>query len=541
MPRNPTNKANENPRALASGAFAILGMDVVSFSTYTQVEQVQIISELNKFIQEALSGRSLDEGDYLWSSAGDGGYITFLDPSAPDVPLDVVFAIFERVKSTGSRGLLRRGFLIRAGLHAGTVQEGLDMAGKTNIWGVGINETARIVSIADNSQLLVSKEYHDLFAKHLQGSEYLFGRTFQRTVKHGVSVQVMNADKRDLGLTQEEAESRRWNCIGASWHRTVSEYEAFISDALWCRDSVAAIAAASFLLRLGEEQKVREMCEVISLQGNSVETPRAAKQAYLSHLPPVLLLDAIRKIKPRMVKAGERICTKGESADSCFFVASGRLMVQIPGGGAPVVIKAGDIVGEFSLWIPGLRRTATVEAEQDSLLLELSHADFTVILEHNHEIAASVYSVIKGRVVQNVFNSKSIFPIPKSPARDEVEGRAVCNRYPAGEVLNLKEDCFILFFGKVAISVADKKRLEISAAGRFDQLPVIGITSQIGAPDGRRADVLADSFAIRISQAKLLELRSASEDVAAAWSALCGRRLHEAGISLAGFAEAGAS
>jgi hypothetical protein len=508
-----------------------LGIDVVRFSTYSQSEQIQIIGELTRFIQEALSGRSLKERDYYWSSAGDGGYITFLSPSAGDVPLDVAFAVFEKVRGTAGRESLRKGFLIRGGLHAGTVQEGLDLAGKKNIFGIGINETARILSIADDSQLLVSREYHDLFAKHVQRSEYGFGEPFQRTVKHGVTMQVMNANKRELGMPQEDAESNRWNCIGSLWHKVASDYETFISDALWCHDPVAAIAASCFLLKLGEEKRVREMCDKISHTGESPECTRAPKHSYLSHLPPHLLLEVIRSMKPRTVAAGEAVCNQGDLANSCFFVASGQVVVKIPGGGR-VPIKAADIVGEFSLWIPGLRRTATVEAEQYSLLLELAHEDFSKILTRNHDIEESVYSVTKRRVIQNVFNSTSIFPGPRTPNRDDIENGAVCEMRKAGSVLNLDKHCYVLFFGKVAITVAETTRLEISAEGRFDQLPVVGINSQIGDPDGGEAQVLDNIFAVRIEQTDLQKLRLASADIDMAWSALFGRRLHEAGVSL---------
>jgi hypothetical protein len=173
-----------------------------------------------------------------------------------------------------------------------------------------------------------------------------------------------------------------------------------------------------------------------------------------------------------------------------------------------------------------------VEAEQYSLLLELAHEDFSKILTRNHDIEESVYSVTKRRVIQNVFNSTSIFPGPRTPNRDDIENGAVCEMRKAGSVLNLDKHCYVLFFGKVAITVAETTRLEISAEGRFDQLPVVGINSQIGDPDGGEAQVLDNIFAVRIEQTDLQKLRLASADIDMAWSALFGRRLHEAGVSL---------
>jgi hypothetical protein len=236
-------------------------------------------------------------------------------------------------------------------------------------------------------------------------------------------------------------------------------------------------------------------------------------------------------MKPRIVAAGDVVCHEGDVADTCFFIASGQIVVKIPGA-AECPIKAGDIVGEFSLWIPGLRRTASMAAEQYCLLLELAHKDFTKILTRNQDTAAAVYSVIKSRIIQNVFNSRSIFPGSRTPDRDELETGAICEIYKAGSELNLDDYCYVLFFGRVAITVAETRRLEISSEGRFDQLAVVGINSQIGKPDGGRAEALCDTFAVRINQSDLQKLRRSSPDIDIAWSALCGRRLHEAGLSL---------
>ena len=363
---------------------------MVGFSTFVQAEQIQIVSDLNRFITEALLSKSIAKKDYSWSNAGDGGYVTFLKPSLGSAPLDVAFAVFEKVRETAlQHGSLRKPFQIRAALHAGTVEEGLDLAGSTNIWGVGINETARILSVAADSQLLVSREYHDLFAKHHQNSDHEFGEPFQRTVKHGITMHVMNASKRELGLPEGQARGQRWNRIGDLWGYAVRSYQDLIVDALACQDCIAAIAAACFLVKLGDNERVAQLCEQISNRGTA-QGSRGAQHSIFSNLSPVALENAIRKMTPRITSPGDVICKEGERADSCFFVVSGQVVVRLPGAD-PIPIKVGNIVGEFSLLIPGLRRTATVVADQPGLLLELRHSDFAEVLAPNIDIANCIF------------------------------------------------------------------------------------------------------------------------------------------------------
>ena len=98
----------------AVGAYAILGMDVVSFSTRDEESQVELIKRLMRYVKESVQFHSLAEKDFRWSPAGDGGYLTFVNPEAGTCAINVAFSIFEKVAAGEVRGAPREKFTIRA-------------------------------------------------------------------------------------------------------------------------------------------------------------------------------------------------------------------------------------------------------------------------------------------------------------------------------------------------------------------------------------------------------------------------------------------
>jgi len=519
----------------AVGAYAILGMDVVSFSTLDEDSQVAIIKRLMRYVRESVLYHSLGEGDYRWSPAGDGGYLTFVNPDAGRAAINVAFSIFEKVGSSEVRGGSRDRFTIRAALHAGTVREEVDLGRDTNIWGMGINTTARILSVSEENQLLVSKQYFDTYIKERREQEFSFGDPYFRTVKHGVVVEVMNASRAGSPcLNCDEAGGKRWRYLGGLWRKTIQEYEFLIADTMRSGDPVAAIAAAKYLLEMGEESKVRQLCKILSEQTTDPDCDFPPQRHILfSAMPADVLLNVVRSITPRVVQPGDVICNQGTAAESCFFPVSGKIVLDVPGRDGPSPVKKGHILGEFSLWIPNLQRTARIRSLDPGLVLELGHRSLSAVLQQHPDVADVVYSLVRRRIIENVFLSPAMFPGLQKLVDENLSGfGAVCSKAPAGETLALSENAFVLLIGKVRICCTNGATLDIAAEGRFDLLPVVGIYSGIGRPDGDTAEVLEDTVAVQISHSVLADLQERFPAVARLWSGLCGERLHEAHWSL---------
>jgi CRP/FNR family cyclic AMP-dependent transcriptional regulator len=92
----------------------------------------------------------------------------------------------------------------------------------------------------------------------------------------------------------------------------------------------------------------------------------------------------------RRVRRGQILFAEGDPADSLLVLASGRLRVLVSSveGGQLVlrVIIPGDSVGEIGC-LDGGPRSATVEAVQDSLLVQLSASDLLALVERRPQLA----------------------------------------------------------------------------------------------------------------------------------------------------------
>lgn len=523
-----------------TGIHAILGLDIVDFSTFPDELALMVIGQLMAFVTQALAFHGIGEDAYRWSPAGDGGYITFTSDAACRQAVDVAFSVFESVQRANID------FQIRAGLHAGSVSERQDIGRALNIWGMGINIAARIVSVAAPGQLLISREYHDQYRKDLgrptaagnsaQQSKlaYDFGEPFQRTVKHGAKVEVMNASRPGVCIGSEKEAIGRWKYIGLLWSETVKQYEHLISDAMHSRQPTAAFAAAQCLLALHEDKAAITLCNMLSNQEPDPECEYPPSQhQILSAMPGPVLLEVLRRMTLRPTNAGDFICRAGESAESCFLPVSGKLDVDMAGRERKRELANGEIFGEFGMWVPGISRTATVRAVEDGLLLEISHRDFREILQDHEEARNIVHSIIRSRIIEDVWCSGDLFPglAAAHPAGYFSTLKAECLRLERGTVLDTTNYTYVLLTGRARIGSLRTAPIEIEAGGSLDRLAVAGIESPIGDPDRSRAEVVEDGVGVKIPRSGVRALQELHPRIERAWLALCGQRLKQIGYS----------
>jgi NTE family protein len=93
----------------------------------------------------------------------------------------------------------------------------------------------------------------------------------------------------------------------------------------------------------------------------------------------LLIADRTRLVE---YKKGECIYREGDPADAFYIISSGRLRVYSKAGGAEktfVVLHNGDSFGEISL-LTGETHSATVEALNDTLILQLEKRDFDDVI-----------------------------------------------------------------------------------------------------------------------------------------------------------------
>jgi NTE family protein len=108
------------------------------------------------------------------------------------------------------------------------------------------------------------------------------------------------------------------------------------------------------------------------------------------------LLEA--RLEPIAVTRGVALVTEGDKAEALYVVVAGRFCVEVAGNAEPVAeITAGATIGEIAFFAGGVR-TATVRAIRDSVVVQLTRADFDEISSRAPAIWNNITSTLAARL-----------------------------------------------------------------------------------------------------------------------------------------------
>ena len=127
----------------------VLFIDVVGYSKLVTLEQRRLLELLNQIVREAEHFRTAEaNGRLITVPTGDGmGLVFYNTPEAPvECALEVSRAATEHPE-----------LKLRMGIHSGPVSSVVDVSGRSNIAGAGINIAARVMDCGDAGHILVSK------------------------------------------------------------------------------------------------------------------------------------------------------------------------------------------------------------------------------------------------------------------------------------------------------------------------------------------------------------------------------------------------
>jgi NTE family protein len=111
------------------------------------------------------------------------------------------------------------------------------------------------------------------------------------------------------------------------------------------------------------------------------------------------------------VRRGDALVRQGEEADALYVVLSGRFSVTLHGRrGAVNEVGAGQPVGEIA-FLTGGRRTATVTAMRDSLVLRLSRGEFEELASAHPAIWRTLTATLARRLAETT----AAVPLPPDP------------------------------------------------------------------------------------------------------------------------------
>ncbi|HEY0724201.1 MAG TPA: adenylate/guanylate cyclase domain-containing protein, partial [Pyrinomonadaceae bacterium] len=183
----------------------VLFIDVVGYSTFSAHEQHARIEELNEIVRLSERFRKADAAKRILKvPSGDGMALVFY--KSPDEPVQCAVEINRALKE---HPRLR----IRMGIHSGPVSAVVDMDGRTNVAGPGINRAQRVMDCGDAGHILLTRHVAEDLAEFERWRPFLHDiGTFE--VKHGVQVGVTNLYSAQVGNPQlpsklEAAKKRR--------------------------------------------------------------------------------------------------------------------------------------------------------------------------------------------------------------------------------------------------------------------------------------------------------------------------------------------
>ncbi len=221
----------------------VLFIDIVGYSKLVTSEQRRLLELLNQIVRESEHFRGAEaKGRLISVPTGDGMALVFYNtPEAPvQCALEVSSAASEHPEVK-----------LRMGIHSGPVSGVVDVSGRSNIAGAGINIAQRVMDCGDAGHILVSKHMAEDLEQYGHWKRHLHDLG-ECEVKHGVRVSVANLYTEELGNPEVPQKFRHARkalvaafCARRDWQwRTI--HSAGYSDAGCCCDSRKEHCRASF-------------------------------------------------------------------------------------------------------------------------------------------------------------------------------------------------------------------------------------------------------------------------------------------------------
>jgi TolB-like protein/class 3 adenylate cyclase/Tfp pilus assembly protein PilF len=168
----------------------VLFIDIVGYSKLVTHEQRRLLELLNRIVREAEHFRTAEaNGRLITVPTGDGMALVFYN--TPEAPVECALAISSAAREHPELKL-------RMGIHSGPVSGVVDVSGRSNIAGAGINIAQRVMDCGDAGHVLVSKHMAEDLEQYGHWKRHLHDLG-ECEVKHGLRVAVVNLYTEDLG------------------------------------------------------------------------------------------------------------------------------------------------------------------------------------------------------------------------------------------------------------------------------------------------------------------------------------------------------
>src|SRR5881398_1681242 len=168
----------------------VLFIDIVGYSKLVTSEQRRLLELLNRIVHDSEDFRKAEANSRLVTvPTGDGMALVFYN--TPEAPVECALEISSAAKEHPELKL-------RMGLHSGPVSGVVDVSGRSNIAGAGINIAQRVMDCGDAGHVLISKHMAEDLEQYGRWKQHLHDLG-ECEVKHGVRVSVVNLYTENLG------------------------------------------------------------------------------------------------------------------------------------------------------------------------------------------------------------------------------------------------------------------------------------------------------------------------------------------------------
>src|SRR5205809_559289 len=168
----------------------VLFIDIVGYSKLVTAEQRRLLELLNRIVREAEHFRTAEaNGRLITVPTGDGMALVFYN--TPEAPVECALEIGRAAREHPELKL-------RMGMHSGPVSGVVDVSGRSNIAGAGINIAQRVMDCGDAGHILLSKHVADDLEQYGHWPRHLHDLG-ECELKHGGHSLVVNLHTEELG------------------------------------------------------------------------------------------------------------------------------------------------------------------------------------------------------------------------------------------------------------------------------------------------------------------------------------------------------
>src|SRR6059058_856977 len=168
----------------------VLFIDIVGYSKLSINDQHAAVEELNQVVRASDQFQKAEATERLIKIAtGDGMALVFY--TSPEAP---VRCAMELSRALRDHPRLR----LRMGIHSGPVSGVVDVTGRTNLAGAGLNMAQRVMDCGDAGHILVSKHVAEDLEEYDEWRPLLHDLG-ECEVKHDVRVSLANLYTEELG------------------------------------------------------------------------------------------------------------------------------------------------------------------------------------------------------------------------------------------------------------------------------------------------------------------------------------------------------